>query len=306
MLRRSIVACLWVLYLVLATGPAPGKDAYFDSNGCKIHYLDQGEGEPVLLIHGFTMNANTQWAPIIRELKDQYRVIAIDNRGHGRSDKPHEPDKYGMEMVLDQVRLLDHLGIEKAHVVGYSMGGFITSKLITTHPDRVKSAVLGGAGWTRENDNGRFSMLSELADSLEAGRGIGPLIKNLTPPGQPIPGDDQIKVMNDMVMLMNDPKALACVIRGMGPGLAITEEQLKANQVPTLALIGGSDPLKEGVDAMEPVCANFDVIVIEGADHMNAPSRPEFIDGLKQFLASHSDAPQAAETEVAEPVGAAN
>lgn len=304
MLRRQLLAYV-VIAVCMSVGWSQAKDAYFDSDGVKIHYTDQGEGEPVLLIHGFTMNANTQWAPVIRELKQNFRVIAIDNRGHGRSDKPHDPEKYGLQMVLDQVRLLDHLGIDQAHVVGYSMGGFITSKLITTHPERVKSAVLGGAGWTRETDEQRFSMMNELADSLESGRGIGPLLKHLTPPGQEPPSDEQLKVMNDMVLLMNDPKALACVIRGMGPGLTVKEEQLRANRVPTLALIGEIDPLKDGVDAMEPVTANFEVIVIEGADHMNAPSRPEFIEALTEFLARNSSA-QVAEKELAEPVGAAN
>lgn len=295
MLRRlSLVA----LACLLAVSPALAKDGEFLSDGVKIHYQDVGEGEPVLLIHGFTMNANTQWAPVIRELKDDYRVIAIDNRGHGRSGKPHEPEKYGLQMVLDQVRLLDHLGIDKAHVVGYSMGGFITSKLITTHPERVKSAVLGGAGWTRESDTERFAMMDELATSLETGKGIAPLLKHLTPEGVEM-DENQLKMANDMVLLMNDPKALAAVIRGMGPGLTVKEQELRDNKVPTLALIGEVDPLKDGVDAMEPVMSNLQVIVIDKADHMNAPMKPEFISGLKEFLAKHSEAQQPVEQAAA-------
>src|SRR5258708_36291477 len=115
------------------------KDLFFDSNGVKIHYNVFGKGEPVLLIHGFTVNIQKQWgAPgIIKELSKDYQVIALDNRGHGLSDKPHGPEKYGKEMAEDAIRLLDHLKIKKAHVVGYSMGAMITNYLVVSHPDRI-------------------------------------------------------------------------------------------------------------------------------------------------------------------------
>jgi pimeloyl-ACP methyl ester carboxylesterase len=168
------------------------------------------------------------------------------------------------------------------------MGGFITSKLLVTHPRRLKTATLGGAGWRRDNGDPKPTMINELAESLESGQGIGPLIRYLTPPGRPKPTEEQMRVMNEMVMLMNDPKALAAVIRGM-QGLSVDEESLRANKVPTLALIGDADPLKEGVDALAQVMPNLEVVVIEEADHMSAPSRPKFINELKEFLAAHRD-----------------
>ena len=76
-------------------------------------------------------------------------MIAIDNRGHGLSDKPHDPQAYGINMVSDVVRLLDHLSIQKAHIVGYSMGGRIASVFLTEHPERVRTATLGAAPWAR-------------------------------------------------------------------------------------------------------------------------------------------------------------
>src|SRR5215471_4661597 len=146
--RLALVCCLFVL-------PAVGRgaeDATFDSNGVKIHYIVEGKGEPVLLIHGFTSSIQGQWggAGIIKALAKDYRVIAYDNRGHGNSGKPHDPKQYGTEMVEDAVRLLDHLKIDKAHVVGYSMGATITCKLLVTHPDRLLSVTLGGSGGLRE------------------------------------------------------------------------------------------------------------------------------------------------------------
>jgi pimeloyl-ACP methyl ester carboxylesterase len=83
-------------------------------------------------------------------LAEGYLVIAMDVRDHDGPGKPKEDEAYGAEMMADVVRLLDHLNIQKAHVVGYSMGGMITMKLLTRHPDRVRSEILGGMGWLRQ------------------------------------------------------------------------------------------------------------------------------------------------------------
>src|SRR5438067_2910932 len=124
------------------------QELFFDSNGVKIHYSVHGKGEPVLLIHGFTVSYPLQWVypGISSALAKNYQVIGLDCRGHGRSGKPHDPKKYGMEMGEDAIRLLDHLDIRSAHLVGYSMGGFITLKLLALHPDRFLTATAGGAG----------------------------------------------------------------------------------------------------------------------------------------------------------------
>lgn len=291
MIRRTFsIALAWLLVLLVAQSTVHAESGSFDSNGVKIHYIVEGnpDGPPVLLIHGFTANVQTQWAlpGIINKLKGDFKVIALDNRGHGKSGKPHDPEKYGLEMVEDAVRLMDHLGIEKAHVVGYSMGGFITNKLLTTHPDRVITATLGGAGWSRE-DSELLNLLNELAESLEQGKGIGPLIKRLTPADQPEPTEEQIQSFNQLVMLANDPLALAAAIRGM-TNLVVPEEALKSNKVPTLALIGERDPLKEGVDLLETVMSNLEVVVIDGADHMTAFSNQAFAKNLQEFLTEHS------------------
>ena len=159
------------------------EEFFFDSAGVKIHYTVEGKGEPVLLIHGFAVDIQDQWgAPgVIKALSDTFQVIAIDNRGHGKSDKPHDRNAYGINFVEDPIRLLDHLKIRKAHVVGYSMGGFITSAILANHPGRVITAVMGGAGWNPPGQN--EPLLAALADSLEQGKGMGPLIMALTPVG---------------------------------------------------------------------------------------------------------------------------
>src|SRR4051812_22344550 len=128
------------------------KPQTFDSNGVSISYTVEGKGEPVVLIHGLFASAQVNWrAPgIIRILATNHQVIALDVRGHGASGKPTNESDYGVELAEDIVRLLDHLKIKQAHLVGYSMGGMITMKILTSHPDRVKSALLGGMGWMRK------------------------------------------------------------------------------------------------------------------------------------------------------------
>ena len=138
-----------VLAVVTFIGLSLATADEFDSDGVRIHYTVSGQGEPVILIHGLYSNAKMNWdmPSTTAELAKHYQVIALDNRGHGQSEKPEAEGQYGVKMVEDVVRLMDHLHIAKAHVAGYSMGGMIMMKLLTLHPDRVISAVLGGMGW---------------------------------------------------------------------------------------------------------------------------------------------------------------
>ena len=130
---------------------APAADQFFDSNGVRIRYFSVGQGEPIILIHGWAADAE-MWLSAVQDLSRNYRVIALDCRGHGKSGKPTDPSQYGMEMVNDIVRLMDHLGIAKAHVLGYSMGGSITIKMLTVYPQRFLTAVIGGSQGFRPED----------------------------------------------------------------------------------------------------------------------------------------------------------
>ena len=276
---------LFVVALVFATNHARSADElFFDSNGVKIHYTDEGQGEPVLLIHGFTADITINWTiPGTRKaLAQDYRVIAIDNRGHGLSDKPHDADKYGLEMVEDAVRLLDHLKIEKAHVVGYSMGGIITLKLVATHPERLRTVTLGGAGWMREADLAGDTF----ADALEKNGDLSQFINGIIAPDKPKLSDQQMKLITTMIASLNDMQALAAVARGWKK-LVVTEQELEAIRVPTLALVGANDFVKPKVDDLQGRVPGLKTIVIADADHLGAFSSPLFIENLKAFLAQH-------------------
>src|SRR3954464_1960655 len=127
------LALLMALTAALTPGCAAAQlvDTSFTGNdGVRIHYVERGKGIPVVLLHGIGGSAAI-WrrVPIFDDLARNYRVIAIDLRGHGSSGKPREVSAYGPEMALDVIRLLDHLGIAKAHVIGYSLGANVTSQL---------------------------------------------------------------------------------------------------------------------------------------------------------------------------------
>ena len=286
MARWIIRPCALALLLALVPA-ARAADQYFDSAGVKIRYIEQGKGEPVLLIHGFGANVELLWVlpGIVRGLAKDYHVIAYDCRGHGKSGKPHDPKDYGMNLVEDAVRLLDHLKIKKAHVVGYSMGAMITAKLLVTHPDRLRTATLGGAG-PFVKDEGLMAFTNRLADSLDQGKGIAPLLDALTAPGKPRLTEDQRKAFSQAFVAFNDTKALAAVVRSW-KGIAVSDQELKASHVPTLALIGADDPLKKGLETLPERMPNVKLVIIPDADHMTALGRPQFLQTLETFLADH-------------------
>ncbi len=301
---RAIWPCLFAMAIFTSTDvlASAAEQKVFDSAGVPISYLDQGEGEAVVLVHGFTANATLNWVlpGIVQYLQDDYRVIAIDVRGHGRSGKPHDPQMYGMELVHDIIRLMDHLEIQRAHVVGYSMGAMISCKLLTTAPQRLISVTLGGAGWPRADDP-RQIVLDELVESLENGRGIGPLLRALSPTGIAAPTDDQLRATSQLAMLVNDPKALAAMMRKRD-GLIVPESDLRKNNVPVLALIGDQDPLKTMIDCMDGVCPKLEVVVIDDADHTNAFVKNQFKANLSRFLDQHRIQAKAVDLE---PIGSA-
>ena len=138
-----------------AEAPAHVKHGDFTaSDGVRIHWMEAGEGTPVVLLHGYTSCCDAGWFVngVAKELARDHRVIGIDARGHGRSEKPHDPAKYdGDRMPADVIEVLDHLGVGKAHFHGYSMGGGIVAHLLARHPDRFITASFGGSG-VREED----------------------------------------------------------------------------------------------------------------------------------------------------------
>jgi pimeloyl-ACP methyl ester carboxylesterase len=256
---------LAIILSLLFVPSSLAEDSFFDSDGVKIHYVVEGKGEPVLMIHPFSMSVQ-EISSAIKDLSNNFQVIAMDNRGHGQSDKPHDPDAYGTNMIEDYIRILDHLKIKKAHVAGYSMGGRIALAIVCSHPERVLSAIVGGGGWIPQGQEEEFAFGFERKDveSLEQG--------NIPPSIRKFP--------------WTDPLALAALLRNFR--LMPTEIQIRTNKIPVLALIGEKDPGKEEVDRLNGLMPNLKIVVIPNANHLTAPLDPLFIKSFKDFIVGNS------------------
>jgi pimeloyl-ACP methyl ester carboxylesterase len=231
------------------------KSEFFVAKGVKIHYLVAGRGEPVVLIHGLHASANINWKinGVIAELANDRRVVAIDLPGHGRSDKPEGKEAYGIQLVEDVVLLLDHLNIERAHVVGYSMGGMTAMKLAATHPERVRSVLLGGMGWFREG--------SALQDFW----------------GRREPRENS--------------RVPAAFLEGM-PQLALSTDELKSIQQPIKVVIGQDDPVKRMyVTPLLRVRDDIPIVEIPDAGHINCVAKPQFRAEIAGWIRSRSARP---------------
>ncbi len=243
----------------------------FDSDGVEIAFIDEGEGEPLLLIHGFASNIAANWMDPgwVRTLTQSgRRVIAYDNRGHGKSDKLYDPDVYGAPLMAeDGRRLLDHLDVTRADVLGYSMGARIAAFLTLAHPERVRSLILGGLG---------INMVRGVV-------GSGPIAKALEAPRiEDVTNDTARSFRAFAEQTKSDLKALAACIRG--PREKITPERLATIAVPTLIAVGSNDVIAGSGAELATLIPGAQFLDIPGRDHMRAVGDATFKQGVLDFL----------------------
>lgn len=264
------------------------EGAYFTArDGTRLHYIVEGQGEPVVLVHGFAMNIDLSFRRpgVIDALQREFQVIAYDARGHGLSDKPAGAERYGLRQIDDMVDLLDHLGIARAHFVGQSMGGMTILKFVAEHPERVISAAPNAMGWARPTPRNLDTMEST-ARSVEAGNGLRPLLERLAPTDGSM-GQMTKATLDTLVGYLNDSSAIASCARAI-PQLCVTERELRSNRVPVLTLIGSADPLVEDARDLHQVMAHHQLEVVYGADHFYITDTPEYHATLLRFLRTHS------------------
>jgi pimeloyl-ACP methyl ester carboxylesterase len=247
------------------------KMPYFDSAGVRIHYRDVGAGEPVMLVHGFASTAEHNWGGTgwIAALSQKYRVIALDVRGHGLSDKPHSPEAYGYASIgADVTRLMDHLGIERAILMGYSMGSSIAIELMLSHPERFRAIVLGGIAY----DDG----LEDKADRdaiAEAYRADDPAtIKS--------PVANAYRRFAES--MPNDLEALAALIDA--ERAPFDPAKLAAVQMPVLIVVGTDDNAIGDPKPLAKMIPGARLVMLEGRDHMTAPGDHRFKEAVLEFL----------------------
>jgi pimeloyl-ACP methyl ester carboxylesterase len=276
-----------LLFMALTPALLLAPDQYFDSNGVRIRYVEQGSGEPVILIHGLSGDVERNWIDtgVMPTLVKDFRVIALDYRGHGKSEKPHDPKAYGMEMARDILRLMDHLKIARAHMVGYSLGGHIVARLLTTNPERFLTATLGGSAGARVMIPD--ATLERVATEFEGETPMRSLVLGFIPKGEPGPDNGTIR----RFVGGNDVVALAAVMRSWN-GLVVTEAQLNSVRVPTLAIAGSADPVIEDLNTLKKAWPALQVVTVDGGTHSNliplgrgTAARPEFVNAIRDFIA---------------------
>ncbi len=260
------------------------EGAYFTArDGTRLHYVEAGAGEPIILVHGFAMNIDLSWRRpgVIDTLAKEYRVVAYDARGHGRSGRPAGALAYGEAMIDDIVDLMEHVGIPRAHLVGQSMGGMTVLKFVAEHPERVISASANAMGWAQPTPQ-NLGTIDALARSLESGNGLRPLLERLAPTDGSM-GQFTKATLDTLVGFMNDTEAMMACARGL-PELCVTESQLRANRVPVLTIIGGNDPLVREARDLHQTMGYHQLTVVPGADHFYVTATAEFHATLMNFL----------------------
>jgi len=273
-----------LLLVAAAASPALAvqpTDGYFTAqDGVKIHYLEAGKrtspGAPVVLIHGYTGTAMGNWFTngIADALVGRHWVVAIDCRGHGKSDKPHDPAKYGPQMARDVIELMDHLKIDKAHIGGYSMGGMITGQLLATHPERFVTAVFGGSGVPEVEQ--------EWKDKVPA--------DNKEKDPKEDEASQKLRGIPD-----RDSEALAAVRQYPWKPEERSKIDLTKVKIPVLAINGEFDKPKAKTHRMQRELVNFKSVVLPGKSHLTAimPGyiQKEYIETLTAFIDTNDRQP---------------
>lgn len=242
----------------------------FDSDGVRLHYELHGSehGRPIILVHGFASDyrlnwVGTRWQEALTG--DGFRVIGLDCRGHGDSDKPHDEAAYAVEtMARDVTNLLDELGIEQSAYLGYSMGGRIGLEVILESPERITRAVLGGIGAA-----GAMSAADRIAHALRIGE----------------PTDDPIAQTFYRFAAArpnNDLLALAACIKGLRP--ENHPERLARIRTPVLIAVGDHDQIARRPAELIELIPSARLFAIQGRDHMSAVPAGEFKRAALEFL----------------------
>jgi pimeloyl-ACP methyl ester carboxylesterase len=243
----------------------------FIHKGIEIAFLDEGKGDAVVLIHGFASNKEVNWVVpgwFSTLAGAGRRAIALDNRGHGASTKLYEPAAYhSSKMAGDVAALIDHLGLKRADIFGYSMGARIAAFLALEHPARVRAAILGGLGSNLVTGAGLYD---GIAEALEA-----PSLEEVS--------DVMGYVFRSFAeQTLSDLRALAACMRGSRQTLA--PEELAKIRAPVLVAVGSNDPIAGSARGLAELIPGAKALDIPGRDHMLAVGDRLFKQSVLDFL----------------------
>jgi pimeloyl-ACP methyl ester carboxylesterase len=286
--RLASTMVLLVLGAAAAIAEEPTHEYFTTSDGIKIHYMRLGSnGSPVVLVHGYTGSAEGNWFRngVAEALAESHRVVAIDCRNHGRSDKPQPRGPGRWEDVIE---LMDHLKIDRAHLHGYSMGGSITGRVLAAHPERLITASFGGSG---------------IRDTDPAWADKAPKDKEGTDPQEAEASRNlRIRAAMDNGMSREEAEKLASAPRPTpAPGAAAggaaaslrtpLEIDLTKVTIPILAINGEYDRPYAKTFRMWRELDDFTNVILPGKSHLTAIAAPyipkEYAESLVRFIDSN-------------------
>jgi pimeloyl-ACP methyl ester carboxylesterase len=242
----------------------------FDSDGIRIHYEVNGpeHGTPIVLVHGFASDyrlnwVGTRWQETLTNAG--FKVIGLDCRGHGHSDKPHDEAAYSVDVMAgDVMRLLDEVAVESAAYLGYSMGSRIGLEVVLDHPGRITRAVLGGIGAA-----GAIDRAAQIAHAFRIGEPTD------DPVAQTFYKFASARPANDLI-------ALAACISGLRP--ENRPDRLARIQTPILIVVGDRDEVAQGAPELIELIPSARLVSVTGRDHMSAVVAREFKQAALDFL----------------------
>lgn len=263
------------------TALAEAADQTFSRGGVTINYRVIGAGEPVLLVHGYGDNL-LMWSGFLADsLARGYRVIALDTRAFGKSDKPAGAEQYGVAMVEDLVALLDHERIEQAHVVGYSMGAVLTAQLALRHPERVRTVTMAAGVFPK--DSAAMSALGApwIAD-IRSGRRLTKFVKDVAP----VLPDSAARGYSDQLFAESDSAALLGVLEGV-LRLSVDWAQVAASRVPAVVIVGVDDPLRPYSAALASQWPGAKLVELPATDHLTVFSSPVLLAEVRALVSAN-------------------
>lgn len=276
--------------LSLATAP----DRFLAAGDVRLRYREIGRGEPVVLLHGMTRDLD-DWRGVADSLALDRHVIALDERGFGQSSKFTEPARFGTAMADDVVRLLDHLRIRRAHLVGHSMGAAVAANVAARYPERVASASLLAPPSYADSAAFAQSNAGWVAD-LERGAGMGRFFQWLFL-GMP---DCVAAGASTAALAANPPATVAAVFRSMS-ALMIPASRAGTVRVPALVAVGSHDPLLARARWLASWWPRARLLEVPDADHGTIAGRPEVLAAVRALMQTRTTSrmPSAHTPEVA-------
>jgi pimeloyl-ACP methyl ester carboxylesterase len=257
---------------------------FANNQGLRVHYKAEGQGPPLVMLHGFAGSIET-WREFgyVRGLADSFRVILVDARGHGQSDKPHDSDSYDLGlMATDLVAVLDDLGIEKAHFLGYSMGGRIGLQIAARGLlGRFGSLTIGGASpYPPATDASRESSQRVHAATLKGAEAVAEWFEAQ---GGPLPPAERARI------LASDMQALVALrTQPMAPPGPVSQvnDYLRSISAPCLVYAGTADAHCEPASEAARVLPECTLVQIPSLNHIETYFRSEVVlPHLRGFLA---------------------